>query len=96
MEEASKYIIYLDANNLYGWAMSQPLPTGGLKWSPSENLSCDNLKEHIQKYIDGKRGAFLEVDLEYPKQLHDLHDELPLAVEKVRVTEDMLFPTVRK
>ena len=50
MEGPSKYIIYLDANNLYGWAMSQPLPTGGLKWSPPENLSCDNLKEaHTEK-----------------------------------------------
>ena len=108
-DSPSKYIIYLDANNLYGWAMSQPLPTGGFKWS-TYSSSCDNLREHIQRYIDGNspssrlsdsqslldqraileweesrggRGAFLEVDLEYLKELHDLHNELPLAPEKV-------------
>ena len=46
-----KHIINLDANNLYGCAMSQPLPTGGFKWSPSENLPREGIKEYIRKYI---------------------------------------------
>ena len=75
--------------------MSQPLPTGGLKWT-QEVPTCEGIKEHIQKYVDGPIGALLEVDLEYPKELHDLHNELPLAVEKVRVTEDMRSPYCKK
>ena len=83
----SKYLMYLDANNLYGWAMSQYLPTGNFKWMSEKNI--DELD--LAKYGDySKRGLILEVDLEYPKELHDLHNEYPLAPEKIRVTEDML------
>ena len=60
--------MYLDANNLYGWPMSQSLPTGRFKW----------LKE--DKWDDifkNKKGIvyFIEYDLEYPKKLHDLHND---------------------
>ena len=68
----SKYIIYLDANNLYGWAMSKPLATHGFKWMNEEQLenwSC----------FSGN----LEVDLEYPKSLHDLHNDYAVAPERV-------------
>ena len=83
----SKYIMYLDANNLYGWAMSQYLPTGGFKW-----LKDNEIEEvDLAKYHDeSKKGLILEVDLEYPEELHDLHNDYPLAPEKVKVTEDML------
>ena len=61
----SKYIMYLDANNLYGWAMSQYLPTGNFEWVTD--------KFDLSKYdADSKEGLILEVDLEYPKELHDL------------------------
>ena len=83
----SKYIMYLDANNLYGWAMSQYLPTGGFRWLIQKQI--DNL-DITKKKEDSKKGLILEVDLEYPEELHDLHNDYPLAPEKVKVTEDML------
>ena len=83
----SKYIMYLDANNLYGWAMSQPLPTGGFKWMTQEQI--DNL--NLAKYKENSNKGFIaEVDLEYPKELHDLHNDYPVAPEKVKVENDML------
>ena len=83
----SKYIMYLDANNLYGWAMSQYLPTGGFRWMKQKQIDELDLAKYKE---DTKKGLILEVDLEYPKELHDLHNDYPLAAEKVRVTEDML------
>ena len=83
----SKYIMYLDANNLYGWAMSQYLPTGGFKWLTEKQINKLNLAEHED---DSKKGLILEVDLEYPKELHNLHNDYPLGPEKVKVTESML------
>ena len=83
----SSYIVYLDANNLYGWAMSQYLPTGGFRWLDEEevnDLDVDNIPE------DGSKGYILEVDLEYPEELHGAHDQYPLAPEKILVTDDML------
>ena len=70
----SKYIIYLDANNLYGWAMSRKLPTHGLKWMEQEEL--DNWES---------MPCILEVDLEYPHDLHDLHNDYPLAPEHLEM-----------
>ena len=55
----SKYITYLDANSLYGWAIIQI-------------------------------GYILKVDLEYPKEWHDLHNDYPLAPEKLEITQNML------
>ena len=70
----SKYIAYLDANNLYGWAMMKPLPVGDFKWMNEKEL--------------GHWGDFpciLEVDLEYPRGLHDLHNDYPLAPERLKI-----------
>ena len=83
----SKYIMYLDANNLYGWAMSQYLPTGGFRWMTKKQIDQTNLALY-KEY--SKKGLILEVDLEYPNELHDLHNDYPLAPEKVKVTENML------
>ena len=83
----SKYIMYLDANNLYGWAMSQYLPTGGFKWMTEKQINKINLAQYNE---DSNKGLILEVDLEYPKELHDLHNDYPLGPEKVKVTDDML------
>ena len=89
-EDVTKYIVYLDANNLYGWAMSQYLPTGRFKWLTGEKVD-------LSKYNDeSKKGLILEVDLEYPEELHDLHNDYPLATEKIKVTEDMLSPYCRE
>ena len=66
----SSYIQYLDANNLYGWAMSKPLPTHGFKWMGK--LGLDQWKKY---------PCILEVDLEYPRELWELHSDYPLAPE---------------
>ena len=89
----SKYIMYLDANNLYGWAMSQYLPTGGFKWMKQDHIDKLDLGKYKE---DSKKGLILEVDLEYPKELHDLHNDYPLGPEKVKVTEDMLSDYCKK
>ena len=89
----SKYIMYLDANNLYGWAMSQYLPTGGFKWLSPKQIEKINLGKYTD---DSKKGLILEVDLEYPQELHDLHNDYPLGPEKVKVTEDMLSDYCKK
>ncbi|KAK3782744.1 hypothetical protein RRG08_037743 [Elysia crispata] len=81
-EKPNNHILYLDANNLYGWAMSQPLPTGGFRWVED----CDGLVGTIQDQpADGPEGFILEVDLEYPQELHDEHNAYPLAPERMVV-----------
>ena len=86
-KEQSKYIMYLDANNLYGWAMSQYLPTGGFKWLTEKQINKINLADYKD---DSKKGLILEVDLEYPEELHDIHNDYPLGPGKVKVTDNML------
>ncbi|KAL9959301.1 hypothetical protein ACROYT_G032614 [Oculina patagonica] len=83
----SKYIMYLDANNLYGWSMSQYLPTGRFKWLTQKQIDDINLAKYKE---DSKKGLILEVDLEYNKELHDIHNDYPIGPEKVKVTKDML------
>ena len=84
----SKFIQYLDANNLYGWAMSQSLPTNGFKWI--SNLTKEKVMEILEKTNSsmndmGKTGYIFEVDLEYPKELWKSHNDYPLAPEKMKV-----------
>ena len=86
-KKPSKYIMYLDANNLYGWAMSQYLPYGSFKWLSNEELNNIDLGKYKE---DSNDGLILEVDLEYPKDLHELHNNYPFAPEKVKVSKDML------
>ena len=86
-KKPSKYIMYLDANNLYGWAMSQYLPYGSFKWLSNEELNNIDLGKYSE---DSNDGLILEVDLEYLKDLHELHNDYPLAPEKVKVSKDML------
>ena len=72
----TKYITYLDANNLYGWAMSKSLPTHGFKWmEPNELKNWRNF------------SCILEVDLEYPRSLHDLHNDYSLASEQMNINK---------
>ena len=81
------YILYLDANNLYGWAMSQPLPTGGFQWVDD----CDRLTETITEHpADSHEGYILEVDLEYPEELHNAHNAYPLAPERMVVKKELM------
>ena len=82
--KASSYINYLDANNLYGLSMIQKLPYRSLKWD--DKITEDD----IINYDNGRTGYILEVDLEYPKELHDLHNDYPLAPEVMNVKPNML------
>ena len=59
-KKPSKYIIYLDANNLYGWAMSQYLSTGGFKWLSEKQIDKINLATYEK---NSKKGLIVEVDL---------------------------------
>ena len=77
--EKTSYLQYLDVNNLYGWAMSQPLPPGGFKWvkvKPGEISKLAKLKSE---------GYLLEVDVKYPKESHDFHNDLPFMCEKLKI-----------
>ena len=89
----SKYIMYLDANNLYGWAMSQYLPTGQFKWLTKDQLRKGNLADYQE---NSDEGIILEVDLDYPEELHDLHNDYPLAPEKLKVNKNMLSEYCQK
>ena len=87
-EKESTYIQYLDANNLYGWAMSQNLPTHGFKWM--KNITMEKVDEIMEKANSsmnnlGKKGYIFEVDLEYPDHLWDKHNDYPLAPERLKV-----------
>ena len=81
------YIMYLDANNLYGWAMSQSLPYRNFRWGDA--------KADIFKKVKGT-GKIYEVDLEYPDELHNLHNDYPCAGERIKVTDEMLSFIVRR
>ena len=78
----SSYICYLDANNLYGWSMSQPLPHSDFRWEDTETYAF-SLK-------DSSRGYVYEVDIEYPNNLWSTHSDFPLAPHHVNITYDML------
>ena len=83
-DQPTKYISYLDANNLYGWAMCKPLPTEDFEWMEKEELK--NWKS---------MPCILEVDLKYPEKLHDLHNDYPLAPERLTVNKvEKLIPNL--
>ena len=83
----TEYLQYLDANNLYGWAMSQPLPAGEFNWVEIKDLKQrpQNLKKTIDLMTERDCGYLLEVDVQYAKELHDHHNDLPFVCEKIRV-----------
>ena len=79
----SSYIQYLDANNLYGWAMSQKLPVNSFKW-------INDVTEIDEKFIknydeDSDKGYILELDVRYPRKLHDLHSDLPFLPKRMKI-----------
>ena len=79
----SSYIQYLDANNLYGWAMSQKLPKNNFKWV--EDISRIN-EEFIKNYNENRnKGYILEVDVKYPKKLHDSHSDLRFLPRRMKI-----------
>ena len=78
----SHHIQYLDANNLYGWAMKQNLLTGGFKLVENPN----ELKGHISKLAkESGKGNLLEVDISYLNDLHNLHNDLQFMCKKMKI-----------
>ena len=90
-KKQSTFISYLDMNDLYGWAMSEYLPFEGFKW-------LKNVDEFDVMSINEKCpiGYFLEVDLKYSDKLHELHNDYPLAPEKLAVSSHMLSKYCKK
>ena len=91
----SKYLMYLDANNLYGSAMSEKLPIHSFKWLSSGEM--ENLFNNQVVQIWEKTPCILEVDLEYPENLHDLHNDYPFCPERVECKNgvEKLIPNLR-
>ena len=89
----SKYLMYLDANNLYGCGMSEKLPTHGFKWLTGGEIE----KIYENRHNLNKIPCILEVDIEYPENLHDLHNDYPLCPEKVECKNkvEKLIPNLR-
>ena len=82
--EESSYIQYLDANNLYGWAMSKKLPVNGFKWLDNDEIN----EEFIKNYNENdKKRYILQVDVKYPKKVHDLHSDLPFLPERMEINK---------
>ena len=91
----SKYLMYLDANNLYGSAMSEKLPIHSFKWLSSGEM--EKLFNNRVVQIWEKTPCILEVDLEYPENLHDLHNDYPFCPERVECKNrvEKLIPNLR-
>ena len=84
-DEESSYIQYLDANNLYGWAMSKKLSVNGFRWLDSDEINEIN-EEFIKKFNENdNKGYIIEVVVRYPKRLHELHSDLPFLPERMKI-----------
>ena len=89
INEESSYIQYLDANNLYGWAMSKKLPVNGFKWiNNNETAEHVTNEDFIKNYNENdNKGHIFEVDVKYPKRLHKLHSDLPFLSEQMEINK---------
>ena len=83
-KQESKHIIFLDANNLYAYAMSKFLQTRGFKWTDPKEFDLNKYTSHSSK------GFVLQVDLAYSKKLHELHTNYPLAPDKTKIKREMM------
>ena len=87
--------MYIDCNNLYGFAMSCVLGSKNYEWC--SDLEIHELGKNLRHYVSSDRlGYVFQVDLHYPKHLHDSHDEFPMCAENKIVTQDMLSPYSKK
>ncbi|XP_078032837.1 uncharacterized protein LOC144467773 [Augochlora pura] len=92
-KKPSTYLMYFDVNNLYGWAMSQPLPHSGFRWvDDTDTFDVGSVP------IDSSIGYILEVDLEYPQEIHDSHADLPFCPDHdagTKLSQKKLLATFR-
>ena len=90
LNKDTTYLQYLDANNLYGWAMSQPLPTGGFRWVDIEPNEISELATGTDK------GYILEVDVSYPAELDNQDNDLPFMCQRIEINRvEKLVPSLR-
>ena len=83
----SSLLEYDDAKNLYGWTMSQKLPVGNFEWMEKDDISKFDEK-FIKNYDENSdKGYILEVDVEYPKNLHKLHSDLTFLPERTKINK---------
>ena len=82
-DEEESFLEYLDANNLYGWAISEPLPVDDFDRVKDLSKIDEDFIKIYDKYSD--KGYILEVDIKYPKNLHDLHSDLPFLPERMKI-----------
>ena len=85
--EEDIFIMYFDANSLYGWEMTQYLTYGNFKWMTKKEINDFDLGLVKENSLN---GYILEVDLRYLSELHDFHNDYPLAPEKLKINSDML------
>ena len=86
-------LVYLDANNLYGWAMSQPLPTHRFRFRQPDEIEAQTVVELGNNAED---GYIFEVDISYPQHLHDAHDDHPLTPSCWRLVVICIHPVSRQ
>ena len=95
----TSWLLYIDANNLYGYAMLQPHPTGDFQWlhdSAEFQASIEDEQAFYRQFLEAYDGcATLEVDLEYPSELHDMHSTFPLAPEKMTIVPEQIPEALR-
>ena len=85
----SSFLMYVDANNLYDWAMSKKLPVDGFKWVDDLSIFTEDF---IKSYDEeGDVGYLLVADIEYPKTLHMLHSDLPFLPDRIKVNKVKKF-----
>ena len=83
--EESSYLNYWDLNNWYGWAIPQRFPVNEFKWAEeTPQLKDDFIKSYNEK---SRKGYFLEVDAQYPEDLHDLHNHLLFLPERMKTSK---------
>ena len=81
--EESFYLKYKEVNNLYGWEVSQKLPVNDFKWV--EDISEFN-EDFVKSFNDeSDEGHFLEVDVQYPEKIHNLHNDLPFLLVRMKI-----------
>ena len=93
----SSYLQYLNTNNLYGWAMSQPLPSNKFKWVDIKPSQGEAVQTQISTLVASKiKGYLLEVDIKYPTDLHNSHNDLPFMCDKMKINKvEKLVPNLR-
>ena len=81
----SSYLEYVNANNLYGFAMSKKLPVDEFKWVDDLSIFTEDFIKNYDE--EGDTGYLFVVDLEYPKNLHKLHSDLPILFEGMKINK---------